>query len=181
MLSPSMSGESVEEELQRLRSENEELKGHVKALIQSNGEKDLELDELESNLESALESIKTFHGQQKQVRWSLGRESVSFRSLLVLTLAYRCWLRDLNSRLHSSSTSLSPFAKSTTAPRRTSQRCSGSLSLEKQKSFRASHRFPTVSRRVTIAFESLNSSASLARASLLSSMLAHLHRGDIRS
>ena len=85
-----MSGESVEEELERLRSENEELKGHVKALIQSNGEKDLELDELESNLESALESIKTFHGQQKQVRRSLRRESVPFHSSLVLLLAYRC-------------------------------------------------------------------------------------------
>ena len=62
-----MEGESIEGELTRLRSENEELKGHVKALIQSNGEKDAELDELEANLESALESIKTFHGQQKQV------------------------------------------------------------------------------------------------------------------
>ena len=68
-----MAGETAEEELQRLRSENEELKGHVKALIQSNGEKDAELDELESNLESALESIKTFHGQQKQVRRSRSR------------------------------------------------------------------------------------------------------------
>ena len=44
------------------------LRALVKDLQQQNAEKDEELDDLESNLETALVSIKTFHQQQQVQR-----------------------------------------------------------------------------------------------------------------
>ena len=43
------------------------LRALVKDLQQQNAEKDEELDDLESNLETALVSIKTFHQQQQEL------------------------------------------------------------------------------------------------------------------